>query len=198
MNHSVHKPSRWIVDSNPCDFRANNNPHLAICASTLPSARNLKKRSEVENSRDKPNTQMPTHLLPARSCSIIRIQCLTNRINVIHNVVTVKGSHRALLWVFSVSGKYNRIFSRYPNHRCSAATCPNTSKATRKLQWRCAWNFWNRLFLIHLDSFTTCLLLESSREDLWQKLQRRIRLWRSSSFFFHITKTTQVCVTVKQ
>ena len=32
MNHSVHKPSRWIVDSNPCDFRANNNPHLAICA----------------------------------------------------------------------------------------------------------------------------------------------------------------------
>ena len=30
------------------------------------------------------------------------------------DVVTVKGSHRALLWVFSVSGKYNRIFPRYP------------------------------------------------------------------------------------
>ena len=74
---------------------------------------------------------MPTHLLPARSCSIIRIQCLTARDHVKLNVVTVKGSHRALLWVFSVSGKYNRIFPRYPDHRCPAAACTNTSKATR-------------------------------------------------------------------
>ena len=76
-------------------------------------------------------TQMPTHLLPARSCSIIRIQCLTNRDHVKLNVVTVKGSHRALLWVFSVSGKYNRIFPRYPDHRCPVAACTNTSKAAR-------------------------------------------------------------------
>ena len=131
MNHSVYKPSRRIVDSNPCDFRANNNPHLAICASTLPFARNLRKRSEVENSCDKSNTQMPTHLLPARSCSIIRIQCLTNRDHVKLNVVTVEGSHRALLWVFSISGKYSRIFPRYPDHRGPAAACTNTSKATR-------------------------------------------------------------------
>ena len=47
------------------------------------------------------------------------------------NVVTVKGSHRALLWVFSVSGKYNRILPRYPDHRCPAAACTNTSKAIR-------------------------------------------------------------------
>ena len=75
---------------------------------------------------------MPTHLLPARSCSIIRIHCLTARDHVILNVVTVKGSHRALLWVFSVSGKYYRIFPRYPDHRCPAAACTNTSEATRK------------------------------------------------------------------
>lgn len=110
MNHSVHKPSRWIVDSNPCDFRANNNPHLAICARPpcpLQGTWRNVRRTEY-------NTQN-----------------LTARVHVKHNVVTVKGSHRALLWVFSISGKYDRIFPRYPDHRCPAAACTNTSKATR-------------------------------------------------------------------
>ena len=132
MNHSVHKPSRWIVESNcPYHFRANNNPHLAICPRPPCPLQGTWRNVRRSRTRLINPTQMPTHLLPARSCSIIRIQCLTARDHVIFNVVTVKGSHRALLWVFSVSGKYNRIFPRYPDHRCPVVACTNTSKTTR-------------------------------------------------------------------
>ena len=128
MNHSVHKPSRWIVDSNyPYDFRANNSPQLSICASTFPQQGT---RGNVRRSMEFTQTclQKP---MPARSTPRSESNTWPTVIHVKLSVVTVKGSHRALLWVFSISGKYNKIFPRYPDHRCPAAACTNTSKATR-------------------------------------------------------------------